>query len=56
MSKLFSKNHQQTTLEETQEDHNNTSYDVLFSFVCPFLQKDWQIGRKIHLGKQRGKK
>ena len=26
MSKLFSKNHQQTTLEETQEEEINTSY------------------------------
>ena len=26
MSKLFKKNHQQTTLEETQEEEINTSY------------------------------
>ena len=31
MSKLFSKNHQQTTLEETQEEENNTSYYISLS-------------------------
>ena len=34
MSKLFPKNHQQTTLEETQEEENNTtSYCISLSFT-----------------------
>ena len=33
MSKLFSKNYQQTTLEKTQEEENNTSYYISLSLT-----------------------
>ena len=33
MSKLLSKNHQQTTLEETQEEEINTSYYISLSLT-----------------------
>ena len=33
MSKLFSKNRQQTTPEETQEEENNTSYNISLSLT-----------------------
>ena len=45
MSKLFSKNHQQTTLEETQEEEINTSY-YIFLFLAAFYQLTYQHDSK----------